>query len=753
MKIKITASDEKGGHLNYNFDSSSSLTGIEEVYIGRAKDCQIQLDDFQISRHHSVLKIEENRASIEKISHLSSLIINGNKIEKRADLKTSDMISIGTFTLLVEIQNEIQNEIEEQVQEKNKEEKQGPIEEKTMLAPLEVSPDESVLTSEKDESNDEFSFEKSQEDDPEVNNSMNSEEESNDPFASGDNNFLDASSDEGATDSSDPMAMGADLAPTGDEMNSLDEGGEGEKTEVLGDFAQFILSISGEHAPFDEYFLKEDEIKIGRDKEKCQLVVNDTEISLEHALLKKRGPIYLLIDLESENGTILNGKRINEVALKEGDEFILGNTSFDVRVESKSIQREKEILMPVQNVQEIEVQKVVEEEVSFDDEIKVPGEEKKSSSLFSKESLSDPEKRKKILMIAIVILGGFLLLDEEEVEVKKGDAQEQSKGANKQRGEGENKSNSNKKEKKKKIFTPEEIEYLEAAYNLTKELFNKGMYKEAEFEINKIFALAPDGYKESNQLKKLIQDSYKQLALLEQKEQREKEEQVRRKKVEELVVKAKEAVKERNVTLAESLFSKIFELDPEQPEVGLLKLELDSWKKEKERKEIEEAQKKAERKRQENAFRPGKGHYEKKEWYQAIVRLDEFLQDKNLDDDLMKEASEMYKESKDQLDETLRPLLEKAQSLRDGQDLKGAYESYLEVLKNDPNHVEALNEINSIRESLDGRARKIYREGIISESLSLFDNAKEKFEQVQQISPLDSYYYKMATEKLKKYFD
>ena len=44
-------------------------------------------------------------------------------------------------------------------------------------------------------------------------------------------------------------------------------------------------------------------------------------------------------------------------------------------------------------------------------------------------------------------------------------------------------------------------------------------------------------------------------------------------------------------------------------------------------------------------------------------------------------------------------------------------------------------------------------EGIISESLSLFEDAKEKFQEVQQISPSDSEYYKKASEKLRDYTD
>jgi len=97
--------------------------------------------------------------------------------------------------------------------------------------------------------------------------------------------------------------------------------------------------------------------------------------------------------------------------------------------------------------------------------------------------------------------------------------------------------------------------------------------------------------------------------------------------------------------------------------------------------------------------------------------------------------------------------LGKARSLKEGQDLKGAYESYLVVLTIDPTNKEALDEVDGIRELLDTRSKKIYREAIISESLSLFGDAKEKFQEVQSISPTDSEYYKKASEKLKNYLE
>src|SRR5690606_18930671 len=140
------------------------------------------------------------------------------------------------------------------------------------------------------------------------------------------------------------------------------------------------------------------------------------------------------------------------------------------------------------------------------------------------------------------------------------------------------------------------------------------------------------------------------------------------------------------------------------------------------------------------ALAPGKTFYLKKEWYKAILKLEEFMRIKGVDEDLVKEGSEMLSDAKNQLASELGPMLGKARSFKEGQDLKSAYEAFLEILKTEPTNSEALNEVDNIKNQLEMKAKRVYREAIISESLSLFTDAKEKYQEVQQISPTDSEY-------------
>jgi tetratricopeptide (TPR) repeat protein len=124
-----------------------------------------------------------------------------------------------------------------------------------------------------------------------------------------------------------------------------------------------------------------------------------------------------------------------------------------------------------------------------------------------------------------------------------------------------------------------------------------------------------------------------------------------------------------------------------------------------------------------------------------------------MDEDLLKEGTSMLRESQKKLLLMINPLLSKARSFKEGQDLKQAYETYGEVLKYDPANEEALNERDNIFETLKNRSKKIYRDALVAESLSLYGKAKEKFQEVQQISPINSEYYNKASDTHKNYLE
>ena len=433
---------------------------------------------------------------------------------------------------------------------------------------------------------------------------------------------------------------------------------------------------------------------------------------------------------------------------RSGDEFIIGSTTFTVKLESDFIQDEQGALMPVEENQIIEVEEIVEVDEDFEGDTEHEigeGDKSKSPSgllggLLSKDALQDPVKRKKLIYGAVALMLVWVMMDDpDKTKVAKKKVVKKTE-------------KSVKKDTGPKI-SPEELEFIDSTYNLARTLFESGKYKESIYELDKILVKYP-GYKQSRALYQAARDGLKEIEAINRKEREAKAKAERDAKIKKLLVKAEGAVKDRRIKYAEQLISQIIVLDPENSDILVLKIDIDNYKKQKEREALELAAKKAERHRQEKSLGPSRASYRKKDWYVAILKLEElFDKEKNLDEDLYAEANTMLNESKENLRVIVDPLLAKARSLKEGQYLKGAYENYLQVLKHDPGHAESLNQMDNIRDILRIRSRKIYREAIISESLSLYNDAKEKFQEVQQVSPIDSEYYIRATEKLKEYLE
>jgi hypothetical protein len=67
-------------------------------------------------------------------------------------------------------------------------------------------------------------------------------------------------------------------------------------------------------------------LTIGRDRD-CELALADAEVSRRHARLETQGGIVFVRDLESSNGTFLNGRRLDSaLETRQGDEIDVGTT-------------------------------------------------------------------------------------------------------------------------------------------------------------------------------------------------------------------------------------------------------------------------------------------------------------------------------------------------------------------------------------------------------------------------------------------
>jgi Nif-specific regulatory protein len=73
--------------------------------------------------------------------------------------------------------------------------------------------------------------------------------------------------------------------------------------------------------------LPEEEVRIGRQPSN-QMCIGDPSVSRQHCLIQPRDGQFEIRDLGSNNGTFVNGTRIDECVLAEGDRIRIGDTVF-----------------------------------------------------------------------------------------------------------------------------------------------------------------------------------------------------------------------------------------------------------------------------------------------------------------------------------------------------------------------------------------------------------------------------------------
>jgi hypothetical protein len=93
------------------------------------------------------------------------------------------------------------------------------------------------------------------------------------------------------------------------------------------------LTVAAGHDAGKVFILSNYPLTVGR-RDLNDIVLKDPSISRRHAQFEYVGGTYILTDLNSTNGTYINGVRITQRALEPGDEITFGTTVCNFKVES-----------------------------------------------------------------------------------------------------------------------------------------------------------------------------------------------------------------------------------------------------------------------------------------------------------------------------------------------------------------------------------------------------------------------------------
>lgn len=102
-----------------------------------------------------------------------------------------------------------------------------------------------------------------------------------------------------------------------------------EKKKVLGPHLVRLSGLGGKHKKNADIHPLTQMITIVGRAPTCTIVLTDIHISMQHMQIETVLGEFILTDLESANGTVINGQLITSpYSLKHGDQISIGHTKF-----------------------------------------------------------------------------------------------------------------------------------------------------------------------------------------------------------------------------------------------------------------------------------------------------------------------------------------------------------------------------------------------------------------------------------------
>lgn len=715
----------------------------KEIWLGRDEECLVRLDDRAISRKHALIRPTANGVEFEKKSKFGLARVNGKETD-HAVLLGGERLELGSFEIRVV--------------------KDAPTAVATKLEQTRtVAADpESALSTEPE------SFSSPEE-------ALGSEVPA-DPFADPAESIP---PEEPVVE--DPFAAApAERAHAGAtrsfDFSDVDQNASTRVFKSPSRTMKPILEFGDGTASLGFYEIADSEIAIGR-SQKCHVVLEDKRSSRKHALILQRGERFLLKDLGSANGTLLNGEKVQEQELHSGDVIRIGDTQFAFKMVQSDYEQKKAEFFQVP--QEPEPPMMAEgfpaavsqpvyqpaplaggggmlpgfggtldpqgpeiaEPVAPD--FTVPEDENRSliGGLIQRFRMANTKTQ--IIYGAFVLAGMyFMFFDEPPPKVSPVDPVAEQKKAQK------------KVEKKPgggityEMLTKEQKDYVDAQYDLAFENYKNRDYDKALFELEKIFKIVQE-HKRAKEIEVYAREAKRRLQAQEEDRKRKEQERQARLKLEELLAQASSLMTDGKYREAEQLFPEIEILEPENAAVAawqkkILEEEERRKKEEEERKRLGAILSKAKA----DASEADKAFQEKK-YVDALEILDEIVERPELEKKFLTQLQTKIKEIEKIMAAERDPHIENGKRLEADGKLTEAYREYQAAIAVDPSDSEGPAGMKRIKGQLNSMAKAIYSDGVIAEGFGDYEVAEKKYKEVMDAVPSDNSYHVKAKARLK----
>ncbi|HLD98673.1 MAG TPA: FHA domain-containing protein [Bdellovibrionota bacterium] len=768
-----------------------------EAILGRSEGCVIRLEDRAISRQHVVFRLTGDGVQVEKKSEFAPLLVNGRDCTK-ALLKEGDVLSLGPYVLqlkIAEVATEAPagatapvlsvNNLPQlgnkdptrplETQDQSVAPEPGPNAELAGLdLPLNGSPDAAPHATEH----------------PDLEaNSLGGKLELIDPVAEGgEPEIAQADEQQPAPGSGDPPALVPAEAIEISEVILADSDAP-TKVAPLGRIAIKLIFKPGE-ANVEEFELTQDEITIGRGKN-CEIVLNDKKASRKNTLIRKSGMNFVIKDLDSANGTFVNGTKITEQELTGDDKIRIGEIEFLFQASSVDFKAQEKNFMSLQPAEqppeqppeqpndqpaeslaglpEINLPQLTESGAKFElppshVSLQAPKEPPPVSgpnmSRFSTgpitgivgvgpgrkatllEKFRAQPKPRQFLIASILFLVLWWAMEDETP--RQNAAKQQPK----------TRPSAMATEKLPPTYenlTPEQKKFVETQRNMAWDYFKNSEFDKALYELNKVLEILPGDEKAREIQRYATQEKRKIEALHEEKKKREEEARLKA-KIAQLTEEIRERMKKKDYEQAKELFSQVLALDPDSQDIAAWKKELEEYEEQKRLRE-QEREIRAQINRQAwTTYQEGLALKKQQKHHGAIALFRRIFEMGATDKKVTVMASRRIAQSRAAIAAKREPIMQEATQLEESGELAKAFQLYEKAVQVDPTHRAAHAGMDRLKGILHDRAKGMYTEAVLAESYSDFAVAKKKFEECLSTAPRDDIYYERAQRKLSHYF-
>lgn len=551
-------------------------------------------------------------------------------------------------------------------------------------------------------------------------------------------------------ESSQASTSRAVVAAGGDEDGVYREDGGGQ-TRVVDVGLKAVFRFEPGAANLSEFVMEKDLAVFGRGTN-CDVVLTEKKASRKHFEVRKQGLSFIFKDLNSANGTLVNGNAANEVELVPGDIIEIGETKIQFVVENQNyFSQQNNFLAVPTHLEQAELSPYspdgtmdgapadggipgidpIEPPISSTD---IVGRAKRAWFKIPK------QQRLRYLTILVVFALITALLGGPDEAPKK--RPPRTAGG--------------KLVRTYEQLNAEKRKFVRENYDQLIKAQEKKDYTKMLDNTRNILTYVDD-YKDTKTYESMARKRLEEIEEEKRRAAADKKRQELEAEVKALEEKGKQVYLRalEDPTARPELDSVIQEIYSKSPNNRLAQ----EWKEGirlkdlKDREEAEAAKKKEEeRQKAEEEFADVKKIFDREEYVEALKRAEKLHENGWTEDGYPDRIEKLKDEIRLKLASIIDPKLKEAKAqLEEGGDLVKANDLYSDVLRVDPTNREAIDGKSGIRSTLHLRAKRFYAEAILAESVSDLSEAREKFDKCLRWAPEDDIYKRRCRSKLSRF--